>query len=171
MVLVAVVCSVVGTSPCLYLVVQVAAITACACMGIPHGLASAGTFACVSCCGVPFFFFRVALFAWVVFSPCHSHTPCLSHGFLVLCVRGIGWHTRVTARLRQGGQTHRQGRQREGKWEGRRASERTRGCGTGVARRRAGGTRRARGSSGEREHGDTKKKKKKQNRRTHRKDT
>ena len=34
-------------------------------------------------------FLRVALCAWVVFSPCHSHTPCLSHGFLVLCVRGI----------------------------------------------------------------------------------
>ena len=32
-------------------------------------------------------FFRVALCAWVVFSPHHSHTPCLSHGFLVLCVR------------------------------------------------------------------------------------
>ena len=71
--------------------------------------------------------------------------------------RARGWHTRVTARLRQGGQTYRQGRLREGEWEGRRASEGARGCGTGVARRRAGGTRRARGSSGEREHGDTKK--------------
>ena len=36
-----------------------------------------------------YFFFDVALCAWVVFSPCHSHTPCLAHGFLVLCVRGI----------------------------------------------------------------------------------
>ena len=35
------------------------------------------------------FFFRVALCTWVVFSPCPSHTPCLSHGFLVLCVGGI----------------------------------------------------------------------------------
>ena len=56
MVLVAVVCSVVGTPACLYLVVHAAAPTACACMDIPHGLASAGTFACVSWCGVPFFF-------------------------------------------------------------------------------------------------------------------
>ena len=72
--------------------------------------------------------------------------------------RAQGWHTRVTARLRQGGQTYRQGRLREGEWEGRQASERARGCGTGIARRRAGDTCRARGSSGEREHGDTKKK-------------
>ena len=72
--------------------------------------------------------------------------------------RARGWHTRVTARLRQGGQTYRERRLREGEWEGRRASEGARGCGTGVARRRAGGTRRARGRSGEREHGDTKKK-------------
>ena len=71
--------------------------------------------------------------------------------------RARGWHTRVTARLRQGGQRYRQGRRREGEWEGRRARERARGCGTGEARRRAGGTRRARRSSGEREHGDTKK--------------
>ena len=66
--------------------------------------------------------------------------------------RARGWHTRVTARLRQGGQTYRQGREREGEWEGRQASEGAQGSGTGVARRRAGGTRRARGSSGEREH-------------------
>ena len=71
--------------------------------------------------------------------------------------RAREWHTRETARLRQGGQTYSQGRQREGEWEGRWASEGARGCGTGVARRRAGDTRRARGSSGEREHGDTKK--------------
>ena len=57
LVLVAVVRSLVGTSPCLYLVVRAAAPTACACMDIPHGLASAGTFACVSWCGVPFFIF------------------------------------------------------------------------------------------------------------------
>ena len=82
--------------------------------------------------------------------------------------RARGWHTRVTARLRQGGQTYRQGRQREGEWEGRQASEGAQGSGTGVAWRRAGGTRRARGSSGEREHG---KKKQQQNRRTHWRDT
>ena len=70
--------------------------------------------------------------------------------------RARGWHTRVTARNRQGGQTYRQGRQREGEWEGRQASEGAQGSGTGVARRRAGGTRRARGSSGEREHGKKK---------------
>ena len=34
------------------------------------------------------FSFRVALRLGGLF-PCHSHTPCLSHGFLVLCVRGI----------------------------------------------------------------------------------
>ena len=67
--------------------------------------------------------------------------------------RARGWHTRVTARLRQGGQTYRQGRQREGEWEGRQASEGAQGSATGVARRRAGVTRRARGSSGERKHG------------------
>ena len=67
--------------------------------------------------------------------------------------RARGWHTRVTARLRQGGQTYRQGRQREGEWEGRQAREGAQGSGTGLARRRAGGTRRARGSSGERQHG------------------
>ena len=72
--------------------------------------------------------------------------------------RARGWHTRVTARLRQGGQTYRQGRQREGEWEGRQAREGAQGSGTGVARRRAGGTRRARGSSGEREHGKKRKK-------------
>ena len=67
--------------------------------------------------------------------------------------RARGWHTRVTARLRQGGQTYRQGRQREGEWEVRQASEGAQGSGTGVAQRRAQGTRRARGSSGEHEHG------------------
>ena len=70
--------------------------------------------------------------------------------------RARGWHTRVTARLRQGGQTYRQGRQREGEWEGRQAREGAQGSGTGVARRRAGGRRRARGSSGEGEHGTKK---------------
>ena len=67
--------------------------------------------------------------------------------------RARGWHTRVTARHRQGGQTYRRGRQREGEWEGRQASEGAQGSRTGVARKKAGGTRRARGSSGEREHG------------------
>ena len=66
--------------------------------------------------------------------------------------RALGWHTRVTARHRQGGQTYRQGGQRGGEWEGRQAREGAQGGGTGVARRRAGGTRRARGSSREREH-------------------
>ena len=73
--------------------------------------------------------------------------------------RARGWHTRVTARLRQGGQTYRQGRQREGEWEGRGREEGAQGSGTGIARRRAGGTRSARGSSGEREHGTKKQKK------------
>ena len=71
--------------------------------------------------------------------------------------RARRWHTRVTARLRQGGQRYRQGRLREGEREERRAREGAQGCETAVVRRRAGGTRRARGSSGEREHGDTKK--------------
>ena len=66
--------------------------------------------------------------------------------------RARGWHTRGTARHRQGGQTYRQGRQGEGEWEGRQARERAQGSGTRIARRRAGGTRRARGSSKEREH-------------------
>ena len=66
--------------------------------------------------------------------------------------RARGWHTRVTARHRQGGQTYRQGRQREGEWEGRQAREGAQGSGTRVAQRRARGTRRARGSSKEREH-------------------
>ena len=83
--------------------------------------------------------------------------------------RARGWHTRVTARHRQGGQTYRQGRQREGEREGRQAREGAQGSGTGVARRRAGGTRRARGSSGERKH--VPKKKQQQDRRTHRKGT
>ena len=73
--------------------------------------------------------------------------------------RARGWHTRVTARHRQGGQTYRQGRQRQGEWEGRQAREGAQGSGTRVARRRAGGTRRARGSSKECEHRTTKKKK------------
>ena len=85
--------------------------------------------------------------------------------------RARGWHTRVTARLRQGGQTYRQGRQQEGERKGRQAREGPQGSGTGVARRRARGTRRARGSSGEREHGTRKKKQQQQNRRTHRKGT
>ena len=54
-----------------------------------------------------------------------------------------GWHTRVTAQLREGGQTYRQGRQREGEWEGRQAREGAQGSGSWVARRRAGGIRRA----------------------------
>ena len=70
--------------------------------------------------------------------------------------RAREWHTRVTARHSQGGQTYRQGRQREGEWEGRQAREGAQGSGTGVARRRAGGTRRARRSSGEPEHGTKK---------------
>ena len=82
--------------------------------------------------------------------------------------RARGWHTRVTARHRQGGQTYRHGRQREGEWEGRQAREGAQGIGTGVARRRAGGTRRARRSSREREHGT---KKKQRDRQTHRKGT
>ena len=70
--------------------------------------------------------------------------------------RARGWHTRVTARLRQGGQTYRQGRQREGEWGGKQAREAAEGSRTGVAQRRARDTRRARGSSGEREHGTKK---------------
>ena len=66
--------------------------------------------------------------------------------------RARRWHTRETARHRQGGQTCRQGRQREGEWEGRQVREGAQGSGTGVARRRAGGTRRAGGSSRGREH-------------------
>ena len=72
--------------------------------------------------------------------------------------RARGWHTRVTARHRQGGQTYRQGRQREGEWEGRQAREGAQGSGTRVTRRRAWGTRRLRGSSKEREHRTKKKK-------------
>ena len=84
--------------------------------------------------------------------------------------RAREWHTRVTALHRQGGQTCRQGRQREGEWEGRQAREGARGSGTRVTRRRAEGTGRARGSNKEREH-RTKKKKQRQDRRTHRKGT
>ena len=72
--------------------------------------------------------------------------------------RTHGWHTRGTARHRHGGQTYRQGRQPEGEWEGRQAREGAQGSGTRVARRRAEGTRRARGSSKEREHRTKKKK-------------
>ena len=79
-VLVAVVCWVAGSSPCLYLVVLAAVHTACACMGIPHGrLAPAGTLACVSWCGVPFSFFPCgALFLGGLFPLMLSHTfACL----------------------------------------------------------------------------------------------
>ena len=62
------------------------------------------------------------------------------------------------AQTERADEQRRQGRLRNGEWEGRRASERARGGETGVARRRAGGTRRARGSSGERDHRDTQKK-------------
>ena len=85
-VLEAVVCSVVSTSPCLYLVVHAAAPTACACMDIPHGLASAGTFAFFSWCGVPFFIFRCgAVRLGGLFPLSLSHTllvpwlPCPMH--------------------------------------------------------------------------------------------
>ena len=83
--------------------------------------------------------------------------------------RARGWHTRVTARHRRGGQTYRQGRQREGEWEGRQAGEGAQGSETRVAWRRAGGTRRARGSSKEREH--RKEKKQQLDRRVQRKGT
>ena len=73
--------------------------------------------------------------------------------------RAREWLTRVTAMHGQGGQTCRQGRQREGEWEGRQAGEGAQGSGTRVTRRRAEGTRRARGSSKEREHRTKKKKK------------
>ena len=76
--------------------------------------------------------------------------------------RARGWHTRVTAQHRQGGQRYRQVRQREGEWEGRQAREGAQGSGTRVAQRRTGGTRRARRSSKEREQG----KKNKNNSRT-----
>ena len=69
----------------------------------------------------------------------------------------------------QRGQTCRHGRLREGEWEGRQAGEGAQGSGTRVTQRRAEGTRRARGSSKEREHGT--KKKKRQDGRTHRKGT
>ena len=52
----------------------------------------------------------------------------------------------------QGWQTCRQGRLREGEWEGRQAREGVQGSGTRVTRRRAEVTRRARGSSKKREH-------------------
>ena len=69
-------------------------------------------------------------------------------------------HARDTAaQTERADEQCRQGRLRDGEWEGRRASEGARGGETGVARRRAGGTRRARRSSGERDHGDTQEKK------------
>ena len=52
----------------------------------------------------------------------------------------------------QGGQTCRQGRLREGEWEERQARGGAQGSGTRVTRRRAEDTRRALGSSKEREH-------------------
>ena len=85
--------------------------------------------------------------------------------------RARGWHTRVTALHGQGGQKCRQGRQREGEWEGRQAREGAQRSGTRVTRRRAEGTRRARGSSEEREHRTKKKTKQRQDRRTHSKGT
>ena len=78
--------------------------------------------------------------------------------------RERGWHIRVTAWHKQGGQMYRQSRQQEGEWEGRQAREGVQGSGTGVAQRGAGGTCRARGSSVEREH--VTKKTKKNNSRT-----
>ena len=53
----------------------------------------------------------------------------------------------------------RQDQLRDGEWEGRWAREGARGGETGVPRRRTGGTRRARGSGGERDHGGTPQKK------------
>ena len=80
MMLVAVVCSVAGTSPCFYLVVLAAAHTACACMGVPCGrLAPAGTLACVSWCGVPFFVFPCVALCLGGLSPLMlSHTLLVS---------------------------------------------------------------------------------------------
>ena len=76
--------------------------------------------------------------------------------------RACAWHTRVTARQRQRGQSekNRQDPQRDGGWEGKQAREGARGGETGVAPRRAGGTRRARGSSEGRDQGGTQKKRK-----------
>ena len=65
----------------------------------------------------------------------------------------------------------RQDHLRDGEWEGSGASEGALGGRTGVARRRTGGTRRARGSSGERDHGDSQKKKTEKADMTPRKDT
>ena len=59
--------------------------------------------------------------------------------------RAHEWHTRVTAMQGRGGQTCRQGRLREGEWEGGQAREGAQGSGTRVTRRRAEVTRRARG--------------------------
>ena len=85
--------------------------------------------------------------------------------------RAREWHTRVTALHGQGGQTCRQGRQREGEWEGRQAREGAQGSGTRVTRRRAEGTRRARGSSKEHEHRKKRGKNQWQDGRTHRRGT
>ena len=66
--------------------------------------------------------------------------------------RARAWHTRVTARQRQRGRSekNRQDPRRVGGWEGKQAWEGAQGGETGVAWRRAGGTRRARLSSKER---------------------
>ena len=71
--------------------------------------------------------------------------------------RARAWHTRVTARQRQRGRSekNRQDPPRDGGWEGKQAWEGAWGGETGVARRRAGGTRRARVSSEERDQGGT----------------
>ena len=53
------------------------------------------------------------------------------------------WHTRMEARQRRrgGSEKNRQDLQRAGRWEGKQAREGAQGGKTGVARRRAGGTR------------------------------
>ena len=103
LVLVAVICSAVGTlvcggslvplpslAPLDYTLLCLRRFIQRACMGIPLGrLAPAGALACVLWCGVPFVFFRVALWVWGPPSPCCFHTPCLPHGVRVLCVRGM----------------------------------------------------------------------------------
>ena len=75
--------------------------------------------------------------------------------------RARAWkNTPVTARQRQRGrlEKNRQDPQRAGGWEGEQAWEGAQGGETGVARRGAGGTRRARVSSEERDEGGTRKK-------------
>ena len=70
--------------------------------------------------------------------------------------RTLGWHTRVTARHRQGGQTYRQGRQRAGKMEGE-TGERG-----GAGQRDQGSTEKGRGhTQGAREQQGTRTRKKK----------